>query len=110
MNLLHLIIHKEIIESELKACRPERRKKLEEVLARIHEIENNQTNVRHVDFDKSDPDNLDLDGIHYVIELCQGYSKVQLYGSSTEACLPFAKRRLESAGYLVAYDEKGVID
>ena len=110
MNLLHLIIHKEIIESELKACRPERRKKLEEVLARIHEIENNQTDVRYVDFDKSNPDNLDLDGIHHVVELCMGYKSVRLYGCSTNACLPFAKRRLESAGHDVVYDEKGVID
>ncbi|HLC32416.1 MAG TPA: hypothetical protein VJJ82_01180 [Candidatus Nanoarchaeia archaeon] len=63
-----------------------------------------------MEFDRTDPDNLDVDGIHHIVELCIGYRNVRLYGCSTNACLPFAKRRLESAGLRVSYDDTGCID
>lgn len=111
MKTLHLIIHKSMIEDELESSSTSNEKKLrlQSVLQRINNIEiKANPHVKHILFDTDDSDI--LEGIHYVVDICQGYSSVVLYGISTTACLPFTKNRLKAAGFKVRYDLSGIIE
>ena len=109
METLHLIVHKSMIEEEINSSLTPKDKlsKLENVLERINKLEIEEKNVKHI---KSNMENPYDDGIHHVKEICQGYSKVVLYGISTMACLTFTKKELEKAGHEAVYDSQGTID
>lgn len=110
MEQLHLIVHKSMIEDELLSdLTPENKKpKLKRVLQRILEIESKEKHVKHVLFDNDDP-NIP-EGIHSVVDICQGYQSVRLYGISTTVCLPFCENRLKTAKFSVEYDTIGTIE
>ena len=110
METLHLIVHKSMIEEELKSdlTPDEKKPKLEKVLRRIQEIETTEENVKYIVFDNDNPNN--LDGIHHTVDICRGYSSVVLYGISTTVCLPFVERKLKEKGFIISYDQQGTID
>jgi len=110
MEQLYLIVHKSMIEEGLESelTSDERKPKLKRVLRRIQEIETTKGHVKHVVMNNDNPDN--LDGIHHVVDICQGYSSVVLQGISTAVCLPFIKSKLKENGFAVSYDQQGVID
>ena len=110
MNELHLVIHKSMIEEELKSDLTPQGKlpNLQKVLDRINQVEAIEKNVKHVTYIRDKP--LDHEGIHHITEKCKDYQNIVLYGISTGVCLPFAKQKLEDAGHTVMYDNIGVID
>jgi len=110
MGLLHLIVHRSMIEEELASglTPPEKKPRLQAVLERIREVEFRESLVQHIVYDNDDPDI--PEGIHHVVEMCQGFSSVILYGISISVCLPFCERRLQEAGLSVRYDVAGTIE
>jgi len=111
MDSLHLIVHKSMIEDELLSdlTSSEKKIRLQAVLRRINGIEFKEyPHVKHVLFEMDNPDI--TQGLHHVVDVCQGYSSVMLYGISTTICLPFVERKLEEAGFKVTYDSYGTIE
>ncbi len=108
MGPLHLIIHKSYLEERINTPLPDEEKAaISRVLDRINGIEHRESHVKQIISDAEDPDI--PNGIHFVVEQCQGYDSVILYGCYRNLCLRFAEHRLESIGVKVTYDSLGVI-
>lgn len=110
MKRLHLIVHKSMIEEELKSkLTPEEKiPRLKKVLDCIKNVEISEKNVMHLIYDAN---NLyETQKIHNAANICKGYNPIMLYGISTSVCLPYIKKNLEKEGYDVQYNQEGVID
>lgn len=108
MTDLHLIIHKSMIEDSLKEGGEEHSTdQLKSVLKYIECVEKSEKNVRHILFGK---DNYPWPGsLNQLLGLCNGYSRIILYGTSKNCCVKWAKKDLEMAGIEAVIDEAGVI-
>ena len=96
----HLIVHKELL------VKHNGKKRQQEVLDRIAEVESSYSNVEYVPWDENDKNLCDTFS-KIAASLAKKYSHVTLYGCSTSAGLEVLSGLLIQEGVSVSYDIDG---
>lgn len=108
MPTLHLIVHKSMIEDSIKTGGMGYSvDKLQTVLQHIEEVERSEKDVKRLEFAKG---NYPWPGsLNQLLNMCNGYSRVILYGISKECCVKWVREDLRKVGIEAVIDEQGAI-